>query len=228
MGTLKFKERDFRKLVAKARFSGRNTICEELPMSYAVGDYTRGKTFGLPDVFFDIVAFSESEEFHLAELKMIDAKDLWNGKFFGQLLWYNFLFRSEPWSELLGRFVMRAHQNVDLVHGDIGRIASHLANYGTGSSHQEGDRNAEFSSLSLVVCGGHGYELLLDFNPAAWSFYHEFNEILAANETEFDIFHAYIDGDDFVIRHITQCREVNDLTASAKSAYERFGSSTAG
>lgn len=223
MDRVQLNERDYRKLLAQARFSGRNTVCEELPMRYAVGDYTKGKTFGSPDVFFDIVTFSESEEFHLAELKMIDAKDLWNGKFFGQLLWYNFLFHSEPWSELLGRFVRRAQQKADLVHGDIGKITEHLANYGAGSSHQEGDRNARFSSLSLVVCGGHGYELLLDYNPAAWSFYYEFNEILAENAPEFDIYHAYFEAQGLVVRHITECRDVSDLTDSAKSSYALLG-----
>jgi hypothetical protein len=133
------------------------------------------------------------------------------------------LFSSEPWSELVGRFVKRAEQNADLVHGDIGRVVSHLADYGAGSSHQEGDRNTRFSSLSLVVCGGHGYELLLDYNPAAWSFYYAFNEILAATETEFDIFHAYIEGEGLIVRHINQCREANDLTDSAKSSYELLG-----
>lgn len=187
-------ERAFRRKIATKLFNGGNVVVEELWMRYSVGKMEAGADFGMPDHYFDIVQF-ENGAFDLYELKMIDASDLWNGKYFGQMLWYNFLFHSEPWNELAGRFAMRADKGPHLVHGDIGKVLVHLADFGDGEVAEEDDPDAKFRSLNLVVCGGKGYELAAKYNPAIWSMWIEFSDVLRSSGVDFRIFNAFEEGE---------------------------------
>lgn len=147
-----------------------STLAPHIELKYAIGKYYRGREFGMPDTIPDVIEFDEDEKFHLWELKLLNASEVWTGKFFGQLMLYNFLFSTEPWDELAGRFVTCANKKDDFV-GDIGKVLMHLASYGTGSEAKEGDRTANFSTWNLCVCGGKGYELAAGVNPAIWSFW---------------------------------------------------------
>lgn len=80
------KEVDFRALIADRLQSLDNVICQEVPLKYAIGKYNRRKEFGMPDHYLDIISFDKGK-YHLYELKMIDAADLWNAKFFGKIMW---------------------------------------------------------------------------------------------------------------------------------------------
>jgi hypothetical protein len=74
-----------------------------LDLKYEIGKFRKGKSFGMPDTILDVVEFDEDKNFHLWELKLLNSPELWSGKFFGQMMLYNFLFSTEPWSELCGR-----------------------------------------------------------------------------------------------------------------------------
>lgn len=217
-------EVDYRKLVASKLEAKGRTVFQELPMRYDIGSYERGASFGMPNCFLDIVLFDEEKRFHIYELKVIGNNEIWTGKFFGQLLLYNFLFRTEPWNELAGRLVMRAKQRPELVNGEIDAPLEHLASFGAGEVADEDDPNASVSSLNLVVCGGEGFELAAGYNPVIWSFWVEFSELLEQQQTDFNIFHFYCDGEDYRFDAIQKLSvdEPNSLTKNAQEAYRRL------
>ena len=140
-----------------------------LELKYEIGKYHKGKEFGVPDTVPDVIEFDEKDNFHLWELKRIENPEAWNGKFFGQIMLYDFLFSTEPWNELLGRLIMRDKKPNNGIKGDIGKIISHLASFGDGAKDE--DKKAHFKTWNLVVCGGDGYEIAAGYNPVAWSFW---------------------------------------------------------
>jgi hypothetical protein len=168
-----------------------------LDLKYSIGKYYRGRDFGMPDTVLDVVEFDESGNFHLWELKKIESPEVWNGKFFGQLMLYNFLFSTEPWNELLGRFVIRNATPNNGIKGDVGKILGHLSTYGKGEVATDGDKNAKFKSWNLVVCGGNGYEIAAGVNPIAWSFWIIAEEYFKKNLPVFNFHQFYKDSTDW-------------------------------
>lgn len=161
-----------------------------LDLKYSIGKYFRGRDFGMPDTILDVVEFDEIGNFHLWELKKIESPEVWNGKFFGQLMLYNFLFSTEPWNELIGRFATRNAIPNSGIKGDAGKIIGHLSMYGDGDVATENDKKAKFKSWNLVVCGGDGYEIAAGVNPIAWSFWIIAQEYYKKNIPEFH-FHQF-------------------------------------
>lgn len=164
-----------------------------LELKYNIGKYYKGKEFGMPDIVPDVIEFDANGNFHLWELKRIDNAEAWNGKFFGQLMFYNFLFSTEPWNELAGRFAMRNAKKNSGVKGDIGKILIHLGAYGAGEVAKAKDKNARFKTWNLVVCGGYGYEIAAGFNPVAWSFWEIAAEYFKEEIPEFQFHQFYKD-----------------------------------
>ncbi|MEM6517596.1 MAG: hypothetical protein AAF688_15550 [Bacteroidota bacterium] len=159
----KFIEERFRKFP-------NNVFVPFLELKYNIGKYYKGKEFGMPDTIPDVIEFDENGDFHLWELKKLDNPEAWNGKFFGQLMLYNFLFCTEPWNELLGRFAMRNAKENSGIRGDIEKVLGHLAQYGEDEVAKDDDKNAQFKTWNLVVCGGYGFEIAAGVNPLAWSY----------------------------------------------------------
>ena len=195
----------------------------KLKLKYSIGKYERGKDFGMPDTELDVVEFTPSDkQFHLWELKLIDSSEVWTGKFFGQILLYDFLFSTEPWNELLGRFIMQNDIAEETIKGDISKIIGHLAfDYGEGEEAKEDDPHAKFSSWNLLVCGGKGYELAAGFNPIIWH-YAYFPEIyFQSNTPQFSVFHFYETTDGFELRNI-ESTSVNHPETLHPEAYAAF------
>jgi hypothetical protein len=140
-----------------------------LDLKYEIGKFRKGKSFGMPDTILDVVEFDEDKNFHLWELKLLNSPELWSGKFFGQMMLYNFLFSTEPWSELCGRFSFSGMKSE--FRGDVGKILLHLASFGKGQVAKKKDPHASFKSWNVCICGGDGYELAAGYNPVAWSFW---------------------------------------------------------
>lgn len=168
-----------------------------LDLKYSVGKYNKDRDFGMPDTILDVVEFDEAGNFHLWELKKIESPEVWNGKFFGQLMLYNFLFNTEPWNELLGRFVMKNATLDNGIKGDIEKILGHLSTFGKGEVDTDKDKNATFKTWNLVVCGGHGYEIAAGVNPIAWSFWIIAEEYFKKNLPEFHFHQFYYDTNDW-------------------------------
>ena len=91
----------------------------KLPLRYQIGKYFKGKTLGMPDCELDIVSVDSHQDFHLWELKKLNSNELNTGKFMGQLMLYDFLFTTEPWNELFGRFCTKGESNRAQVVGDL-------------------------------------------------------------------------------------------------------------
>jgi hypothetical protein len=185
------KEAQYQKKLVK-HLSEKNpsrTYVPHVDLKYEIGKYYKGQQFGMPDTITDFIEFDEKKNFHLWELKLLESKELWSGKFFGQLMLYNFLFSTEPWSELVGRFCYAAKK--PSFCGDINAILSHLAGFGAGEEAEEGDRNAVFKTWNLCVCGGKGYELAAGFNPVIWSYWVISDEYYAKKMPRLKIWHLF-------------------------------------
>jgi hypothetical protein len=159
-------------------------------LKYEIGKYYRGKVLGMPDCILDVIVFDENNNFHLFELKRLYNSEVWNGKIFGQIMLYDFLFSSEPWNELAGRFVITYDSNNSRVKGDIGRILIHLGSYGRGQTAKENDRKAKFVTWNLVVCGGAGNEII-EANPIINSYLLMANSYFKEEVPEFCVHHFY-------------------------------------
>ncbi len=181
-----------------------------LELKYNIGKYYKGKEFGMPDTVPDVIEFDEDGNFHLWELKKMDNPEAWNGKFFGQLMFYNFLFSTEPWNELLGRFAMRNAKENSGVKGDIGKVLGHLAEYGDGEVAKDDDKNALFKTWNLVVCGGHGYEIAAGYNPIAWSFWTIADEYFKEDMPDFHFHQFYKDERSWELITIPQPSVINE------------------
>jgi hypothetical protein len=195
-----------------------------LDFRYEIGKYHKGKTLGMPDTKFDIVEFDAQENFHLYELKLIESMEIWTGKFFGQIMLYDYLFSTEPWNELFGRFITRINADKNSVRGEWERLTGHLAfDYGQGEVADDNDTTAYFSSWNLVICGGKGYELAGGFNPVIYSFW-TFPELYFKDSVpQFDIYHFYKDNDHFMLRLLDEIGlyQTNGLTEYAKEQFNK-------
>ncbi|MEP0885213.1 hypothetical protein NDI49_27050 [Trichocoleus sp. ST-U3] len=165
----------------------------QLALRYNIGKYERGKQYGMPDFESDIIEFDKDNKFHLWELKLWNSGEVESGKFLGQMMAYDFIFSTEPWNELAGRFFTKGNARNNGIKGEWQKAAGHLAfEYGSGGEYQEGDKFASFSSWNLVVCGGKGYELAAGFNPIIWHYYCHFPGVyLSKNLPSLKIFHFY-------------------------------------
>lgn len=174
----------------------------------------------MPDTIPDVIEFDENENLHLWELKLITSSEAWNGKFFGQIMLYQFLFISEPWNELVGRFAFSG-QKPDF-KGDVGKILMHLAGYGKGEIAEETDPNPNFMTWNLCICGGSGYELAAGFNPVAWSFWIIAEEYFKEAMPDFKIWHFFLTSDGFILRKMTDLSldESSSLHPDALTAYQ--------
>ncbi|MFM7713193.1 MAG: hypothetical protein ACKO7A_10875 [Microcystis sp.] len=188
-------------------------------LKYEIGKYSKGKDFTMPDTIPDVIEFDEDKNFHLWELKLITSSEVWNGKFFGQMILYNFLFSTEPWNELVGRFAFSGQK--PSFKGEVGKILIHLASYGSGEIAEESDANANFKTWNLCICGGSGYELAAGYNPVAWSFWIIAEEYFKRTMPNFNIWHLFSTQDGFVLRQMTDLSvdEPETLHHQALSAY---------
>jgi hypothetical protein len=161
-----------------------------LELKYEIGKYYKGKVLGMPDCVLDVVVFDNKNNFHLFELKTLANSEIWNGKIFGQLMLYDFLFSTEPWNELVGRFAMANKGPNSKIKGDIGRILIHLANYGRGEIALQNDKKAKFKTWNIVLCGGNGTEVI-EQNPFIRSFLTMAQSYFNRNIPELYIHHFY-------------------------------------
>lgn len=116
---------------------------------------------------------------------------------------------------------MRSHKNPALVRGKIGAVLAHLSEYGKGEVAEPDDRCAEFKSLNRVVCGGKGFELAAKYNPAIWSYWVEFRELLTHQEIEFNVFQFYEDLSEYFLDPLTNLSiDAGGLRPGARMAYD--------
>jgi len=216
------KEDDFQSafLELKARERPGHVFAPHVELKYEIGKYSKGKDITMPDTIPDVIEFDEGNNFHLWELKLIKSNEIWNGKFFGQMMLYNYLFSTEPWNELAGRFAVCSEKKPEF-KGEVGKILMHLSSYDRREIAEESDPNANFETWNLCVCGGNGYELAAGYNPVAWSFWCIAEEYFKETMPELNIWHLFETSDGFVLNQMTDLSvdEPETLHHDALSAY---------
>lgn len=192
-----------------------------LDLKYQIRKFHKGKSFGMPDTILDVVEFDEDNNSHLWELKLLNSNELWTGKFFGQMMFYNFLFSTEPWSELCGRFSFSGTKSE--FRGNVGKILSHLAGFGKGQVARKKDPHASFKSWNVCICGSDGYELAAGFNPVAWSFWIIAEEYFRESIPPLRIWHLFSAEGKFVLTEVKKLniRKPRSLHPAALEAYRR-------
>ena len=173
-----------------------STFSSKLALRYQIGKYHRGKVFGMPDCELDIVETDAAANFHLYELKLLESQEVQSGKFYGQMMLYDFLFKTEPWNELLGRFLTHGE-----IIGDPQRISDAIMSRATDENTTYADAektevidskpSCEFKTWNLVLCGGHGYEIAEGYNPGIWSLFTFAQSYFRDDKPPFMIFHFY-------------------------------------
>ncbi len=188
-------------------------------LRYDIGNYSKGKDFTMPDTIPDVIEFDETERFHLWELKLINSSEVWNAKFFGQMMLYHFLFTTEPWNELLGRFSFSGQKND--FKGNLDKLLTHLASYGSGEIAEDSDPHANFATWNLCICGGSGYELAAGFNPIAWSFSILAEEYFKEIMPEFKIWHFFQTQNGFVLKEMVDL-SIDDPSSLHPESLEKY------
>ena len=215
-------EDDFQRafLDLKAREHHGHVFAPHVELKYEIGKYSKGKDITMPDTIPDVIEFDDENNFHLWELKLIKSPEIWNGKFFGQMMLYNFLFSTEPWNELAERFTVCAKKKSDF-KGDVGKVLTHLSGYGSGKIAEKFDPNANFKTWNLCVCGGNGYELAAGYNPVAWSFWCIAEDYFKETMPALNIWHLFETRNGFVLNRMTDLSiyEPETLHCDSLSAY---------
>jgi hypothetical protein len=131
-----------------------------LSIPYEIDKKDRKKSQWMPNIIFDVIELDIKDQFHLWELKIINSSELLTGKFFGQMMLYDFLFTSSTWKDLKYRF-SKTLVNANCTQSDLDQ---HLT-MGDILKH-----SPEFSSWNLCVCGGLEGDLDVGINPIIWTF----------------------------------------------------------
>lgn len=209
-----------------------NCYFGKLPLRYEIGKYRQGKLLGMPDCELDIVSVDPQSNFHLWELKKLDSNELNTGKFLGQMMLYDFLFSTEPWNELLGRFCKKGDSKQPQLVGDLQVIIDAIL-INTDDNNTEcadenrsevigGDAVCSFKSWKVVVCGGKGYELAAGYNPIIWSYLTFKEQYFNENAPPLEIYHFYETSKGFELRELSTLSlfESGGLCEEARQAFE--------
>jgi|688.fasta_scaffold453703_2 hypothetical protein len=145
------KENDFQSafLELKAREQPGCVFAPHIELKYEIGKYSKGKDITMPDAVPDVIEFDEDSNFHLWERKLIKSNEIWNGKFFSQMMHYNF-FSTEPWNELAGRFAVCSKKKPDF-KGEVDKVLMHLSSFGKGDTAEDSDPSANFKTWNFCV-----------------------------------------------------------------------------
>jgi hypothetical protein len=204
----------------------------KLPLRYEIGKYRQGKLLGMPDCELDIVSVDQQSNFHLWELKKLESNELNTGKFLGQLMLYDFLFSTEPWNELLGRFCTKGDSKHAQLVGDLQAINDAILANADDSNTEYADDNGyeviggdaicSFKSWKVVVCGGKGYELAAGYNPVIWSYWTFQEQYFNENTPPLEIYHFYETSKGFQLRELTtlSLHKPSGLCDEARQAFE--------
>ena len=122
----------------------------EVPLFYdmtdkpSTGEYT-------PKASVDFIEIDALGELHLWEAKKLHSYELTSGRVIGQLMFYDWLFKTYE-REALKAILTKHRVSVDSI-----------------KSIRE-DTEVNFKSWNLLVCGGYGYEISAGINPVMWNY----------------------------------------------------------
>lgn len=211
-----FTETEFRKFAARLLFKcGKwSAIIEEFPLRYNSENFDSQKIFGDPSGKIDLFGFDLClKKCSFLELKRIDDNDIYNGRYFGQLLNYKLIYDGSLPNEMFGR-LLRKCQNSELhCHGEIEKTLQEIIEIGGDKEVSEvGDPLPEIAEIGLLICGGNIDDLESPKCDIIYSQFLEFSKICKFIGCNFSIYHLTIDDQGSRIIHITDLDKAGYFT----------------
>ncbi|MCS4152284.1 hypothetical protein [Salinibacter ruber] len=160
-----------------------------------------------PGASFDYIELDPAGKLHLWELKTLHTYELTSGRVLGQLMFYDWMFRSSD----------RSYQKVRLDESGV--------DLGAVDWPEESDQSLQFESWNILVCGGYGYEIAAGINPVMWEHTVLSGKYFGEFAPEVATYHLYHDqsGDDegLIMRNIWRLSVLNpsDMEPNALLAY---------
>lgn len=148
----------------------------EVKLQYAMEEGSGGSE--MPNASVDFIELDAAGRLHLWEAKLLHSYELISGRVIGQLMFYDWLFRT------YNRELLRPH----------------LVASGLDPNEIEGFNNSEedvrFCSWNILVCGGEGYEIAAGINPVMWNHHLVPEDYFTKNAPKVSTFHLYHDQSD--------------------------------
>lgn len=161
-------------------------------------DYHREKgmrSHETPGASFDFIELDSAGKLHLWELKTLHAYELTSGRVLGQLMFYDWMFRSSN----------RSYQEM--------RLDKSGADLESIDRPEDPDQPLQFESWNILVCGGYGHEIAAGVNPIMWEHTVLSDKYFGNFAPEVATYHLYHDrsGDDegLIIRNIWRLSVLN-------------------
>ncbi|AFZ60297.1 hypothetical protein H6G54_08020 [Anabaena cylindrica FACHB-243] len=144
---------NFIKTVPNNSYLYGSQFIEEVPLRYDTeNSVARGEDIKfMPDYRADIIEIDSELNLHLWEAKLLHADDLLKGKIIGQLLFYDFLFSTNPISSNID--ILRAKGIDETILNELAKKDS-----------------LDFKTWNILICGGQGYEISAGVNPIIWTY----------------------------------------------------------
>ncbi|BBC23588.1 hypothetical protein [Pseudanabaena sp. ABRG5-3] len=148
----------------------------EVKLQYDMAEGSGG--LEMPNASVDFIELDAAGRLHLWEAKLLHSYELISGRVIGQLMFYDWLFRTYE------RELLRPH----------------LVDSGLNPDEIEGFNNPEedirFCSWNILVCGGEGYEIAAGINPVMWNHHLIPEDYFTKTAPKVSTFHLYHDQSD--------------------------------
>jgi hypothetical protein len=105
----------------------------------------------MPNTSVDFIEVDSMGRLHLWEAKLLHSYELTSGRVMGQMMFYDWLFRTYK-RDLLRPRLKAAGIDTSVIHG-------------FDNSHER----LRFCSWNILVCGGEGFEIAAGVNPVMWN-----------------------------------------------------------
>jgi hypothetical protein len=138
----------------------------------------------MPDTYADFIELDAKGNLHLWEAKLLWADDFQKGKVIGQLLFYDWLFRtdnSKTWLTLKPCIHLESDVKLRLENAEL-----------------------RFHSWNVLVCGGQGWELAAGVNPNAWTYQTIKDDYFQSDSPPLAVYHLFHTKEGFAIRNLWQ------------------------
>lgn len=154
----------------------------EIPLSYSMAASSRGGHF-MPNASVDFVEVDALGHLHLWEAKRLHSYELTSGRVVGQMLFYDWLFRTYEKSILRD------------VLSDAGLAVDSIAAF-------RDEADLCFDSWNVLVCGGFGYEIGVGINPVMWNYPTIHDDYFKDSVPPIAVYHFYHVNGDMRLRNI--------------------------
>jgi hypothetical protein len=155
-----------------------------VPLRYEIGKTKSRKDLEMPDSITDFIELDAQNRFHLWEMKMLGCDEFQKGKVVGQMLFYDWLFKTDE---------QKTWQSLEPIKSQSDDIKSRL-----------NAAELRFHSWNIAVCGGEGWELAAGINPHAWTYSIINDDYLQDSAPKISIYHLFDISTGLALRNLWQ------------------------